>query len=409
MPTEQKATLAPTGPTERIEVIDVIRGFAIFGILLVNMAYFYAPVYLGVAGLNWWTGTVDRVAEWLIHFFAEGKFYSLFSFLFGLGLAIQMTRASERKTPFIPFYSRRLFVLLLIGICHTFVLWYGDILLIYALLGFVLLLFRRRSNKTIIIWVVLLLILPVVFNTALFGLVELGKANPETAAQLEQNFAASLQGYKEAAGQSLQVYSQGSLSEIMAQRAQDARFAALRYIFNGSAPHILALFLLGLYVGRSGFFRGIPERLPLIRKILWRGLIIGFAANLIYVYAIAESSPAVPTAWGILKAAAFALGAPAFCFFYAAAIIMLFQKATWQKRLAHYLLQTVICTTIFYSYGFGLYGQIGPAIGLALTIGIFLLQVLLSNWWIGRFRFGPAEWLWRSLTYLKLQPLRPKS
>ena len=111
------------------------------------------------------------------------------------------------------------------------------------------------------------------------------------------------------------------------------------------------------------------------------------------------------------------VGAPALSFFYASAILLLFQRTAWQRHLAplaavgrtalsNYLLQSVICTTIFYSYGFGLYGRIGQPAGVALTFLIFALQIPVSVWWLRHFRFGPVEWLWRTLTYGKLQPMR---
>ncbi|MBI4811206.1 MAG: DUF1624 domain-containing protein [Ignavibacteriales bacterium] len=118
----------PTLAYERIEVLDIIRGFAIFGILLVNMAFYNSPFYLYVTDLKWWTGTADQAAQWLIRFFAESKFYSLFSFLFGLGLALQMSRAEMRGGKFVPLYVRRLVVLLVIGGIHATLIWAGDIL-----------------------------------------------------------------------------------------------------------------------------------------------------------------------------------------------------------------------------------------------------------------------------------------
>ena len=142
----------PIAPHERIEVVDILRGFAIFGILTVNLLWFAHPIYIEPAGIDPGSGTVDRVARWLISFFCLGKFYSLFSFLFGFGTAVQMIRAEARGTRFVRLYGWRLCVLLGIGLCHAVFLWAGDILVSYAILGFALLLFRKRRLSTLIVW-----------------------------------------------------------------------------------------------------------------------------------------------------------------------------------------------------------------------------------------------------------------
>lgn len=413
--TESRPMMGPTLPGERIEVLDVLRGFAILGILLVNMALFNSPFYLLVTDVKLWTGGADRLAIWLIRFFAEGKFYSLFSFLFGLGFTLQMMRAESRGARFAPFYRRRLLVLLLIGLAHAFLLWSGDILAIYAVFGFLLLLFRVRSQKTIVVWTIICLLIPIVITAAGAGFIELGRSIPEAAAEIDKAFAETVAGYEALIEQSLRVYSQGSFGEIMAQRAQDTGFLYFTLIFWG--PNILAMFLIGLYVGRRKFLQNVTAHLPLIRKVMWWGLGLGLVGNLIFVVARESSNPPILSLTTLVYTVFFAIGAPALCFFYVSAIILLVQREAWRKRLAplaaagrmalsNYLFQSLICTTIFYSYGLGLYGKVGPAVGIVLTIVIFIIQVALSVWWLRRFKFGPFEWFWRSLTYGKRQAMR---
>lgn len=413
--TGKPASVMPPVPAkERIELVDILRGFAIFGILLVNMAWFNSPVYLFVLDTQWWTGTADRITAWLIRFFAEGKFYSLFSFLFGLGLTLQMTRIGSRGTRFAPLYRRRLFVLLLIGLAHAFLLSAGDILVAYALLGFLLLLFRNRKPKTLIIWAVICLVIPVLFMGLGFVSIELGRSISQ-AASIDAAFAEAAANYRALTEQSLQVYSQGTFAEIMTQRMKDLEFMYFGLIFY--APNIFALFLLGMYIGRRGILQNIPPHFPFIRWILWWGLGLGILGNSVFVIAREFSNPSVPSLLSFVSTTAIAVGAPAFCFFYVACVIVLTQHAIWKKRLSplaavgrtavsNYLFQSLVCTTLFYSYGLGLYGKVGPAVGLLLTIAIFVLQVFLSRQWLRRFQFGPVEWLWRSLTYGKRQPMR---
>jgi len=147
------------------------------------------------------------------------------------------------------------------------------------------------------------------------------------------------------------------------------------------------------------------------------GLGLGLSGNFGFIVTADWSDPVLPSVMGLVETVFFVIGAPALSLFYAAAILLLVQREGWQKRLAplaavgrmalsNYLLQSVICTTIFYSYGLGLYGRVGPAVGVGLTVVIFLIQIILSVWWLRRFQFGPMEWVWRSLTYCKRQPLR---
>lgn len=391
---------APTAPQDRIVLLDALRGFAIFGILLFNMSYFSAPLYLQMAGMKWGSGIGDRATELLIRFFIQGKFYSLFSFLFGLGFAVQMLRATAKGVKFGSLYRRRLLALLLIGLVHAYLIWMGDILTIYALLGFLLLLFRSRKPKTLLVWAVLLLLVPVLLAA---GMVVSGQSfgSPEDFAILVEN--------------SIDAYSTGSFSEIMAQRAGDAAFVTMGGLFN--SPGIFSMFLLGAYFGRQQLFQDTASRLSFFRRIWLWGLGLGLVGNLIFTISMEYADPTTPSLWMLVGMLGYTVGAPGLCFFYISSFVMLWQNPTWQRRLfplaavgrtalSNYLFQSVVCTMIFYSYGLGFYGQVGPALGVGLAVVIFAVQIPLSRWWLGRFKFGPAEWVWRSLTYGQFQPMR---
>ncbi|MBI4811205.1 MAG: DUF418 domain-containing protein [Ignavibacteriales bacterium] len=249
-----------------------------------------------------------------------------------------------------------------------------------------------------------------------YAAIEIGRSFPQAAEQINAQFARQATEYESLVHQSLKVYTTGTFSEVMGQRMQDLGYMYFSLIFY--APNIFALFLLGLYVGKQRIFQDIPSNLPFIRRVMRWGLGLGIIGNLVFATLRANTNPSQPSLPAFLFITAIAIGAPAFCFFYAATIVHLTQHENWRKRLSplaavgrtavsNYLFQSVVCTTIFLSYGFGLYGQVGPALGLALTILIFLMQLIISQWWIKRFQFGPVEWIWRSLTYGKLQPMRP--
>jgi uncharacterized protein len=407
--------MAPVSARERIDTVDIVRGFALFGILAVNMAYFSHPIYSLLGGLHIGATPADRAVEWLIRFLADGKFYSLFSLLFGLGLALQMERAEARGAAFAPLYARRLGVLLLIGLAHAFLVWTGDILVIYALLGFVLLLFRKRSPRALLIWAGVFIALPILFMALSVASLELARFSPEATAEIERSVAETKADYAARAAQATLVYAKGDYLQITAQRARDLAFIAPFTLF--FAPSILAMFLLGLYAGRRRIAQDIAGHRPFIRRAAIWGLALGLPLNLVYAATGEAASRTIPTTLTEIGVIAWGLGAPALSIGYAAALTLLAQRDRWRRRLAplaaagrmalsNYLLQSLVCTFIFYSYGLGLFGQVGAAAGLALTIVIYALQLPLSVWWLRRFQYGPAEWLWRSLTYGRLQPMR---
>ncbi|HEY3221043.1 MAG TPA: DUF418 domain-containing protein [Gemmatimonadales bacterium] len=392
--------IGPVLRQERIEAIDILRGVAILGILIVNMGLFSLPEGTAVAG------STDR----LIYFFAQEKFKALFSFLFGLGLAVQMLRAEARGAHFLPLYARRLGVLFVIGVVHFLLLWDGDILHDYALLGVVLLLFRRSSPKTLLVGAGVLLAIPMLF----FGITTYssitGHVNPHVKEWITYENGAEDDGTSD---EFSDTYSRGSYAEIVTLRASE--------LPRDMSPdtddaYVLAIFLLGLYAGRRRIFHDIPAHLSVLRRVQRWGLIIGVAGNA--AFAVGGSFDPSPTR--VLENVGrlcLVVAAPAMMLFYASSIILLTQRETWRRRLAplaavgrtalsNYLLQSLICTTIFYSYGLALFGKVGPSLGLLLTVTIFLIQIPLSVWWLRRFQFGPVEWLWRSLTYWQRQPMR---
>ena len=403
--------LGAVRPKERIEVIDILRGFALFGMLLVNMRVFSGP---GELSTHLFTGSADRVASGLIQFFAWDKFLSLFSFLFGLGFALQMGRAKARGSRFAPLYCRRLLGLLLIGLLNGLLLATVEALQAYALLGFLLFFFRHRSPRTILITAFVCLLIPIGRDAVELKLREIRLANPQAAEEIRREDADRAAARRAR----LEAYSKGTYGEIVAHRA---KFWKRLYFSLDWYPGLLGtefvMFLLGLYAGRRRIFENIPTHLAFIRKMLWRVLALALVCTSVS-YAMSQlTDPVMPYLTRPLQTLLWSVGAPGLSFFYASAIILLAQREAWKSRLAplaragrmplsNYLLQSLVCTTIFYSYGLGLYGQVGPAVGVVLTASIFVLQILLSVWWMQRYRFGPMEWLWRTLTYGKFQPMR---
>ena len=408
------AVSGPVTTAERIQTLDVLRGFALLGILLVNMAFFVHPIQFMMLPQAE-SGALDHAAAWLVRFLAEGKFFSLFSFLFGLGFTIQMARAEAKGEHFVPRYLRRAGVLLIFGLLHGMLIWVGDILFYYAILGVLLIFFRHMKFKWVWTWVVVLILLPALFTT--LGVVALQMANSSVEGHqiVEQQMAAQQEVYGQMAAQAYEVYGNGTFWEVTQQRIGDLMFMWLLSLF--IAPSILAMFLIGSVFGRKGYIHNAAQHTRLFRNLLLWGGIVGVIGNGLYATLILNAPRSQPDWSTMVGTYGQAFGAPALMLAYVSAITLGMLNPTWQPRLlvlapvgrmalTNYLLQSLICTTIFYGYGFGLFGKVGAAAGFGLSLLIYLLQIPWSHWWMARFHFGPVEWLWRTLTYGRAQPFR---
>jgi uncharacterized protein len=398
---------------ERIEVIDILRGVAILGILIVNLNMRGLSMPEGLPAHELWPNIVDRIVGKLILFFADQQFITLFAFLFGLGVVEQMMRAEARGARFLPLYLRRLCVLWLIGVAHFLLLWDGDILHAYALDGFILLLFLRRSLKTLLVWAGIFLCIPWLF----FGLTTYysitGQENPEVVDWMSPISFSDPAEDQQTIEETRRIYSSGTYAEMIQFRARDLPWDLPP---GSDDTYILIGFLLGLYAGRRGIFHDVSSHLPFIRRAQRWGVIIGVAGSAAFA-AGGSFDPSPTSVMQNVGRMCLLFAAPAMSFFYASTIILLTQVEAWQRRLAplaavgrmalsNYLLQSLICTMIFYSYGLALFCKVSPSLGLLLTIIIWFIQIPLSEWWLRRFHFGPIEWLWRSLAYWQLQPMR---
>lgn len=418
-----KESLLPSAPTERIQPIDVLRGVAILGILVVNMAHFSSPVnYLQMADIQWWTGPLNRGVQAVTRFFAEGKFMSMFAFLLGLGAAVQAQRAEAKGRRVGTFLFRRFFILLIFGLLHAIFLWPGDILFYYALFGFALtLFFRNRRPRTILIAAGLFLAIPL-FLAVLIAVVTLSAAlgPPHLFEEMQRSIQEQAQIYEQLVMLSTEVYSTGSFSEVTAWRTFD--FSMYAKLTSHWLPVPFSMMLLGFYMGRRGIFQNLDAHKNVVGKLLRWTFISGIISNGLFTW-LATVGVGTPEAAAKTAVAAVAqiVGSVSLSLFYIFGITHVYEKlpntgiarslgsgfaAVGRLSLTHYLLHSVVFTTLFYGYGFGLYGQAGPAVCLVLALSFYAFQLAISLKWLQRFRYGPAEWLWRRLTYGKTTPTR---
>jgi uncharacterized protein len=407
---------APISAHDRIEVLDVLRGFALLGILLVNMHFFALPFTSFAVEPHGYPDLPDRVSEWIIRFAAQAKFYTLFSFLFGLGFAIFVTRAEEKGRRGGTLFARRLLVLLLIGTIHAFLIWPGDILMTYAIGGFVLLMFRNRKPKTLLVWAAILTVLAPLVMFGFAGLIALGMQNPEARPEIERDLAKQDQTMHGIYDDGMIAYSSDSFARVTARRASDVAVYWSWALF--FMPSVLAMFLVGLWAHQRGIFPNLRAHLPFIRKVWAWTLPIGIIGNVVMTYVMEHASPVVPSFFGATGQLFGAIGAPALSMFYASSLVLMWH-AGWRQRLhpltyvgrmalSNYLLQSLVCTLIFYGYGLGMFAKVRPLYWIPLAVAIYATQIPLSKWWMSRYQFGPVEWLWRMLTYGRLQPMRPE-
>lgn len=415
-------TWGPVQPEERIALIDVLRGIALFGIIAANMRGFAGPriAYFNV-GLVWQTRT-DFWVQAFIDTFIQGKFITLFAFLFGVGFSLQFSRAEARGSRFGPTYRRRQGALVLIGLLHQVLFWWGDVLVTYGLGGYLLMAFRKRASKTVLIWALSLMVFPVV---GIGGYLVFRQIRPQSAQQLAQ---ASIRGernkldQRQEASRYVHIFQSGTFPQIFRARLDDVKDELVAQ--PGVVFYTLPLFLLGLYVFRRGIFQDPEANRALLQKGLVIGLVAGIPINIIstWLQVVWDAQPRTggPTVVMAALVATRLLGRPILSMGYACAVALLFLHRSWRSRilpfgaigrtaLTNYLLQTVVCTTIFNAYGGGLFGRVHLLPLFVLSITIYLLEVPLSQGWLTGHRFGPAEWVWRTLTYGKAPAMKRES
>ncbi|WP_188455263.1 DUF418 domain-containing protein [Virgibacillus oceani] len=382
----------PLGESERLSWIDAARGFAIFGIFIVNIGIFSAPYFFHGGAEDAWTEPIDQYTLIVKDIFFQASFYTLFSILFGFGFQLMKERLELKNIGVHPFMFRRLFILICFGFIHAFFIWSGDILLSYGIIGLFLIAFLYRSDKTLLVWAFLLL----------GGIVTY-------ISRFLYDVRYYLQDYDVAAIYLAKAhYQRGDLSIILKQNANDWFYANSFFSSFLSLTTLLPLFLIGMYIARKRWLHK-----PVLNKRLLK---IGWTVSLI-VFVCLKMGPYLygnPDWFYFIQDN---VGGAASALFYLFSITLLSTSRLGNKilklftyvgrmSLTNYIAQSVVSFFLFYGVGFGWYGQITPFMSIGIVVLIFIVQIFLSKWWLSQFRFGPLEWIWRSLTYLNIQPIR---
>ncbi|WP_235872190.1 DUF418 domain-containing protein [Siminovitchia acidinfaciens] len=380
----------PVGVMDRIQTLDVLRGFSLLGILIVNMIGFHSP-YGYYNPYDWWEYGDLTWYTW-IDILVQGSFYPIFSLMFGYGMVIMQRRSAIRGTSFWTISVRRLSVLLIFGIIHAFLIWYGDILITYALMGMVLLLFLRLSGPWLMGLGWGLYLLPQLLFSGMLIVVSIFDST-------------SLADYIDIAGlqQAEITYASGSFMEITSQRIADWKTNNLSGGFIIYLFLILPMMMIGAGAGKMQWLEKADIQWKKWLVILLIALPVGIAAKMLpFMTGLSISYQYIQDT----------IGGPVLGIAYIAGIVLIMKSAKVAKLLhplssagrmsiTIYVTQSLIGTLIFYHYGLGLYGKISLATGTWLAIAIYIIQVIFAEIWLGKFKHGPVEKFWRFLTYGK--------
>ncbi|WP_168171482.1 DUF418 domain-containing protein [Lacimicrobium sp. SS2-24] len=414
--TETTTDHTPVGENERIVLLDALRGFALLGILLMNIEFFQRPLQAIMLGFESDQQGLDYMVAWFSFTFVQGKFYTLFSFLFGLGFVVFMDRAVQKTTRPKRLFFRRLLILLVIGVAHLFLVWGGDILHLYAFLGLVLMLFINSPAKRLWKWgVSFYFLLPVLMLWLGALAIQAAMSEPEVAAQMQSEFEQDKVSLLADVARGEAIYAGGDYWQAVQWRIEEwyAMYLDGGLLFFG--PIILGAFLIGAAFGRRGVFSDVSAHRGLFKRMVLWGYGVGLPATLYWGYAGRGLDMLYPTIEYAGMITVSQIANLAMCLAYIGTLSLLFlHGARWihylapagRMALTNYLLQSVVFTMLFYGYGLGLYGEYGRAATTLMAVVFYALQLWLSHLWLRRFRMGPMEWCWRTLTYGEIRSIK---
>lgn len=404
METKNTDNPGPVRSGERYILLDALRGLALFGICLANFQEFSLYSFLkedAAAGMP--TAGIDRIVRYLQYVLIDGKFYTLFSLLFGIGFSIIISNAARKQVNGFPIFYRRMAVLLLIGFVHLMFIWSGDILMLYALLGLILPLFRNMSDKGLLTTAAFFLLLPVVID----GVIGLTGINPSAPVVRVQQYYCARYGITDD-NFAYWLRDADNYPDVFRFLIQGAFVRMQEFIDGNRAFKVLGLFLLGFYIGRNRLYARLDENKKLLRRITTGGFIIGLPLSLLYAWSGMNAHP-----WGmaghtlLYTVSVFPMGLAyatgfSLCYLHNKNHRVFRLLATpGRMALTNYIGQSIWGIIIFYGIGFGLGADTGLVYALLIATGVYVIEIAFSHLWLHFCQFGPLEWIWRMLTYGK--------
>ena len=398
-----------SGIKERYIILDFLRGVALLGICLANFPELALYTFQSQeVAATMPTAEIDTVVKYIQYIFIDGKFYTIFSLLFGIGFSIILSKALNSNKNGLRIFYRRMIVLLLIGFFHLICLWAGDILILYAFLGLFLPLFRNLSNKKLWVSAAVFLLFPVFVDMCISlwdwnlsaSVIKATKHFHDKAGITEANFPVWL---AEA----------GSYRDVLKFNWAGSFIRMQEFIEGNRAFKVMGLFVIGFYIGRNRLYADLEGCKVYLRKIRNIGFAAGLPLSVLYAWNAMNGHPlGLPETAVLYAVSVFPLS-----FAYISAMGLYYIKnkerriyqivaASGRMALTNYLMQSVFGILLFYGIGFCLGAKIGLVHVEWIAFAVFLLQVVYSNVWLRYFRFGPIEWGWRMLTYGEVLSIR---
>lgn len=409
--TTNQNEIRPIQIGERIDFLDVLRGIAILFIFSANILSFTGFwAFPKESTIPEAVFPFDEGFYFVMSTLVDGKFYSIFSLLFGIGCAMQFNKLSSYDKPFAPFFRRRMFWLLVIGLIHLCLFWMGDILTLYALLGFVLIWFVNISDKNLIKFAAVLILLPIV-NWLFVYFTGLNYAGYffQLSTSYYEHFGLVTSDWNGNKFADFQKFiGNQNLLDFFKYNIGNTLIRIGDILNEGRIFKVMGIFLIGLWAGRKILKEDLLNNLKFLKKIALWGFSIGLPISTFRTYI--DFFGGREDYWGFLNTVSYALGTVPLAMGLAALLALLYKKRpnllnifapVGKTALSNYLFQTFIAITIFYGIGFGLAGKFGFTVIMAIAVCIFTFQILMSKWWLKHFKYGPIEWIWRQLTYAK--------
>lgn len=408
----EQLSASPVRPAERIVDLDILRGIALFGILVVNLYIFSNPIAILATDSGMWSEWYNQAYMFFSRVFFEGKFISMFSFLFGIGFYIFTERLKIKELKVRLVFFRRMFLLFVIGILHATFFWAGDILAPYAVAGVFIMFFLNRKDKTVKVWIGLVAGGFLMLFTLIILFVMWGMNIPEMAGDIKQGFIEAEEDFMDLLYRGYVVYISGTFSEMMAYRREEMAFGWTGIFLSPMGiPYIIAIFLFGFLIGRQGLLQNPKLLRSMFIHRRWMLLVTGILLSVLYAVSNLYIDSLLFDGWMLVQIYSIMFGAPILMLGYVGFILKWLDdnKAksflhgfapVGRMALTNYIMQTLICTTLFYGYGLGLMGRLEPIYILPLACLIFLFQIYISTRYFRKYKMGPLERLWRMGTYM---------